>query len=477
MVEGTVVFSGDVTLERSTHPVDLSHMSGASMKKIIASSTALLMLQCALPALAQSEPQPVQDFTLPEHSPRVIAEPVGLNQPVSVAVLDLESRPEDAALSQALADVLRIHLFKAPGIQVLERSRLRDLLSEQRLQDSAYCGESCIAKAGKILGLDDVIVGAVHRIDGFYSIHLRIVKVSTGRVTGVATAQCKCDIEELLTRTSVQLSEQLLENVYANVHMGQVQLQSEPQGAWVYYKSKALGTTPLELQRMPVGQHEFEIVMPQFVPQKLQVDVRRHQIQRESIHLTHQNESASLEIHSQPPGAQLKINGEVKGVTPLKVPALTRGIYNLELSAPGHQNYRHHVMLEKGQHLMYDAVLQADAAPRRTQALRLLSNPPGAAVFIDNKEVGKTPFVAQFQQARSLDVSVRQMGYVDWHKSLEIKPGQALTVDAELQPNHQALGLWTAAGVGVALLLGGLFFQRSQDFNLQRLDTASASRP
>lgn len=431
-------------------------MKNTTLKQKIALSLALCMFQFALPALANVE----------SSTATPVLEPVGLNQPVSVAVLDLESRDEDAALSQALADVLRIELFKAPGIQVLERSRLRDLLSEQRFQDSAYCGESCLAKAGKILGLDDVIVGAVHRIEGFYSIHLRIVNVATGRVTGVATAQCKCDVEQLLTETSKTLSAQLLDNVYAEVRMGKLLLQSDPAGAEVYYNSKRLGVTPLEFQRLPAGQHEFELVKRDFVPQKFQVKVKQHHLQRKTIPLTAMTESASLQVNSKPSGAKIHINGEYKGQTPLKIEDLPRGIYDLQLSHPGHRKEQHHVLLETGQNMMYDAVLQSlPENTLRTQKLRIYSQPAGAEVWIAGKKRGETPFQAELALQGQQEVQLRHFGYLTWSKTLDFQSGKAFNVEADLIADQQAIGLWTAAGVGMALLLGGLFIQRSNSLS------------
>ncbi|MFA6093575.1 MAG: CsgG/HfaB family protein [Elusimicrobiota bacterium] len=60
----------------------------------------------------------------------------------------------------AAADFLA-HEFLKSGADVVERSRLESILTEQRLASSGVLDPATIRRAGKILGVDAVVVGSV----------------------------------------------------------------------------------------------------------------------------------------------------------------------------------------------------------------------------------------------------------------------------------------------------------------------------
>ncbi|MBN2406109.1 MAG: hypothetical protein JXJ19_00270 [Elusimicrobia bacterium] len=60
----------------------------------------------------------------------------------------------------AVADEF-VFQFLSRGVRVVERSRLEDILREQKLWKSGYIDPETIKQAGKILGVDAIILGTV----------------------------------------------------------------------------------------------------------------------------------------------------------------------------------------------------------------------------------------------------------------------------------------------------------------------------
>ena len=63
---------------------------------------------------------------------------------------------------------------------------------------------------------------------------------------------------------------------------------------------------------------------------------------------------------------------------------------------------------------------------RRTAPLAISSNPPGAAVVIDGKAVGTTPFATTNMSYGPHDVALSRAGYSDWSGRIDVPAGNNL---------------------------------------------------
>lgn len=77
------------------------------------------------------------------------------------------------------------------------------------------------------------------------------------------------------------------------------------------------------------------------------------------VPLTH----GSLMITSQPEGAQISLNGEITGITPLSIPYLAEGPYQVRLLLTGHQVWNGFVSVVPGQNAELNAVLVPETVP------------------------------------------------------------------------------------------------------------------
>ncbi len=122
-----------------------------------------------------------------------------------LAIIDFQYKAGSAtgswAVGEGMADMLATSLFKSGKFDVMERSKLESVLEEQKLQMSGITTPESAVKAGKILGLQYIVIGsvnqfgqkaekteafgvAVNNVSARVATDVRIVNVETGRIEG-----------------------------------------------------------------------------------------------------------------------------------------------------------------------------------------------------------------------------------------------------------------------------------------------------
>ena len=76
------------------------------------------------------------------------------------------------------------------------------------------------------------------------------------------------------------------------------------------------------------------------------------------------------------------------------------------------------------------------AATKYQGGLRIDSRPAGAAVFVNNQEIGHTPIVLSSLQAGSRAVRIQLGGYAPWSRSVRVVANEHATVLAVLEPSR-----------------------------------------
>ena len=96
------------------------------------------------------------------------------------------------------------------------------------------------------------------------------------------------------------------------------------------------------------------------------------------------NETTTISVRSIPQGATVFIDGDRKGVTPCEVPGQRFGKHSLKLLLDGASIIKD-IEVEQG-HATFD-----DFDFRKRAIVRLISDPSGAKIYMDDVEIGKAP--------------------------------------------------------------------------------------
>ncbi|MBI3291913.1 MAG: hypothetical protein HYZ73_03780 [Elusimicrobia bacterium] len=119
-------------------------------------------------------------------------------RPIRVAVLPFEDGPRSPGSGTLVADLFTNRLLTLPRYQVVERSQLEKVLSEQQLGRSGAIDLKTAAELGRLLGVDAIVVGRVVEYRPRFlmlvppasmALNVRLVEVKTGSVAWSATHQ------------------------------------------------------------------------------------------------------------------------------------------------------------------------------------------------------------------------------------------------------------------------------------------------
>jgi len=107
-----------------------------------------------------------------------------------VAILDFDAIGADAArerLGSVVAEILLSEIAGMPGTLVVERSKLKELVSELKLQGTADMDPRTATEIGRFLGAGSMIVGSVSEAGAEYVLNARQVSVETAAVINAAS--------------------------------------------------------------------------------------------------------------------------------------------------------------------------------------------------------------------------------------------------------------------------------------------------
>jgi TolB-like protein len=102
-----------------------------------------------------------------------------------IAVIYFDNGSDNKELSRlrkGLADMLISDLTKIKMLNVVERTRLEEILKEQKLNNSKEFDASTATKVGKLLGVEYILTGSFFDLMGSLRIDARIINVETGKI-------------------------------------------------------------------------------------------------------------------------------------------------------------------------------------------------------------------------------------------------------------------------------------------------------
>ncbi len=163
-----------------------------------------------------------------------------------------------------------------------------------------------------------------------------------------------------------------------------LEVDSSPPGAAVLLDGKEVGRTPFA-QDVDAGQHTLALRLEGHEPVTRPIRLARGELARHTF--TFEMTRRRLSIESTPPGATVRIDSEVKGVTPWS-DLVPLGPRTLEVFLAGHAGHAETLTISAAD----QGVSRKLSLAPSPVTLKVVSAPPGADVLLDGKKVGVTPF-------------------------------------------------------------------------------------
>ncbi|NYT07662.1 MAG: PEGA domain-containing protein [Methanomicrobiales archaeon] len=153
--------------------------------------------------------------------------------------------------------------------------------------------------------------------------------------------------------------------------VGNIVVTSQPSGASVYLDSNFQGRTqagnPLDLTGIPPGTYSLEIQLTNYRDFITMVEVQAGKtavVHAELVPATNPSGTGTLQVSSDPQGANIFLDNVCRGVTPLTIPTVEAGTHTLLLRLQGYHDYSSSITIAPGQALQVQAALSP--APTQT---------------------------------------------------------------------------------------------------------------
>ena len=115
-----------------------------------------------------------------------------------IAVLELQGQGVTEAEARTLTDRLRSRLVNTNAFYVLEREQMDEVLNEQGFQQSGCVSDECLVEIGRLVGVEQMVGGSIGKIGQTYTLDLRIIDVTSGRIIKTVSDDYRGDADGLL---------------------------------------------------------------------------------------------------------------------------------------------------------------------------------------------------------------------------------------------------------------------------------------
>lgn len=205
---------------------------------------------------------------------------------------------------------------------------------------------------------------------------------------------------------------------------------AEPAGADVFVDDELLGQTPLTTG-IAQGAHRVRIQLTGFKSWLKEIDVTANAaLNFTDIRL--EPADAVVFLVSEPPRANVTVDGEYKGVTPLELALTPEQTSTIRVFKQGYQPGSRQVTVSSGAKQQ----LQLTLVPELV-TIEFHVTPADAELYIDDKSYGAARQTLQLPSS-SHRIEIRREGYVDYKTTITPHSGMAQQLDIKLKTLRQA---------------------------------------
>lgn len=234
-----------------------------------------------------------------------------------------------------------------------------------------------------------------------------------------------------------------------------LEVKSNPSGAEIFLNGKKTGkTTPAQIEDLPVGKYTIRLAKKDFeaASQTVQIasaepysiELKLKEIQKVPTPPPQPKQEpepklkptptfsgvGNIQIASRPSGADVYINGERKGQTPVTIKTQAGQVKVLVTAGPENLPCKETITVRPGE----QASLNCTMGPLYGK-ININSEPPRADVFFDGKKMeGKTPMVIKkVKRDAEHTLRIEISGYRPWVRAFDLKDSEAKSFNVELE--------------------------------------------
>jgi len=198
-----------------------------------------------------------------------------------------------------------------------------------------------------------------------------------------------------------------------------LKIVSEPSASAVFLDEKHVGETPLSIRIWMGGKHIIKVTKNGHNDFEQSIEMQFGTSREINAELVPKL-LWGLTVKSDPEGADVYLDGQMKGVTPLRLDKVKEGTINLEIKKNHYSTVKRNLVINPSLgETTVDVYLESLCG-----SLVVKSLPGGATVFVDGKEKGVTPLRLDNVMKGNLSVKLIKKGFETESKIITVKPSE-----------------------------------------------------
>ncbi len=202
--------------------------------------------------------------------------------------------------------------------------------------------------------------------------------------------ECEDYITEESSVTFTQSEKKEL-NIELRPDFGYITVKSTPSGAEVYIDKKKVGTTPYLMEKIKRGQHVVELRKEGYEPFANMLTIKAGEVNRQFEDVTLEAvrvQYGKVYVVSSPAGADITIDNDYKGKTPMTVDNVPVGSRNVTLTYGDYAPAMKTVMVEEGKTASVNVTLT------NGRNVEIFTDKQGDQLYADGNYLGASPLTA-----------------------------------------------------------------------------------
>ncbi len=142
--------------------------------------------------------------------------------PHSIATFPFSGAQVDSSAARQVSDLLSIELARSDKVRIIDRSQVASTIGSAE----ACQADSCAIQAGRLLDVQDILLGSVGRIGESFTISARVVDVQSGRVLASVLEAASGSIDSAVAELVPRIARKLLSRLPTDTIKPSVQAKS-----------------------------------------------------------------------------------------------------------------------------------------------------------------------------------------------------------------------------------------------------------
>ncbi|MDX1380815.1 MAG: PEGA domain-containing protein, partial [Xanthomonadales bacterium] len=230
--------------------------------------------------------------------------------------------------------------------------------------------------------------------------------------------------------TEVEVTGEATQEVELNLEPlpGRLQVESGLDGIEVFIDGELRGSAPGLIEDLARGAHIVEFRKHRYFPLRQELEIEGLG-RTQSVTVDLEPAWGQLQISSVPAGAEVRIDGQPVGVTPLTTEVLETGTL-LTVAEPGYKTWERQVSVKAGTTETYPPIEMVVA----DGTVDISTTPAGANVTIDGEFRGASPLSVDLSPLREHTVELFLEGYRKSVRSVRTEPEGHSSLAVDLAP-------------------------------------------